>query len=88
MADGIYIAIGIVGIILFVLHNYKLTKKRQDTEKIFLKKYELTRSEIVYDPELCVPSGEAFGTLQDLVVSKNELNLAISSAKFIRPPPR
>ena len=66
MADGIYIAIGVVGIILFVLHNYKLTKKRQDTEKKYLKKYGLTHSEIVYDPELCLPSSEAFGTLQDL----------------------
>ena len=88
MADGIYIAIGIVGIILFVLHNYKLTKKRQDTEKIFLKKYELTRSEIVYDPELCLPSNDAFGTPKDLVVSKNALNLAIFSCKFPRLYPQ
>lgn len=94
MADGIYIAIGIVGIILFVLHNYKLTKKynltkkRQDTEKIFLKKYELTRLEIVYDPELCVPSGDSgIGRPKDLVVPKNELNLVIFSSKFLRPYP-
>ena len=88
MDDGIYIAIGILGVILFVLHNYKLTKKRQDTEKKYLKKHGLTHSEIVYDPELCLPSSEAFGTLQDLVVSKNELNLAISSSKFIRTYPQ
>ena len=88
MADGIYIAIGIVGIILFVLHNYKLTKKRQDTEKIFLKKYELTRSEIVYDPELCLPSNADIGRPKDLVISKNELNLVIFSSKFLRPYPQ
>jgi hypothetical protein len=88
MDDGIYIAIGILGVILFVLHNYKLTKKRQDTEKKYLKKHGLTHSEIVYDPELCLPSSEAFGTLQDLVVSNNELNLAISSSKFIRTYPQ
>lgn len=88
MVNGIYIAIGIVGIILVVLHNYKLTKKRQDTENIFLKKYELTRSEIVYDPELCLPSDDAFGTLKDLVVSKNALNLSIFSCKFPRLYPQ
>ena len=88
MFDRICIAIGIVGVILFVLHNYKLTKKRQDTEKKYLKKYGLTHSEIAYDPELCLPSSESFGTLQDLVVSKNELNLAIYSSKFIKPYPQ
>ena len=88
MVDRIYIAIGIVGIILFVLHNYKLTKKRQDSEKFFLKKYELTRSEIVYDPEFWLPSHQGFRAAKDLVVSKNELNLAIFSYKFVRPYPQ
>ena len=88
MVDRIYIEIGIVGIILFVLHNYKLTKKRQDTENFFLNKYELTRSEIVYDPELCLPADEAFGRPRDLVVSKNELNLAIFSSKFFHLSPQ
>ena len=88
MVDGIYIAIGIVGIILFVLHNYKLTKTRRGIEDFILNKNELYRSEIVDGPELCLPSNSPHQKPKDLIVSKNELNLAIYSSKFIKPYPQ